>query len=404
MTADELLLRERQILQRSLKGNVKTCCSGNKVRSGELSPGCRRCTAGSWTCLFITGICSERCFFCPAEQRSDHVPSDMRQIPFPDPDGFARFLKMTGREGVAFSGGECLLVFERLLSYIRAVRRKLPGIHIWIYTNGRHLVKGHLPELRSAGLNEIRFNVFADGYSLEKPVLAVPFIKTVTIEIPAVPGDTTKVREMARSAGRNGVKYLNLHQLLMTPYNSKEFKARGYSVIPGTNAVLESEVAALRIISGLRFKGHAVPVQYCSVRYKELFHARTLRSQALSFLPFTRLEATAQGFLRDVSGSTREVRYFEPKLVSGKKRGRMSAGKDLSACLTSVLARKLDARTAGAVRPCFAGRRSWDKARTDLFASADGCSRSSLVGGLRRISELEQMEEFPKGPFLKERV
>ena len=37
--------------------------AGTKLNMHRLSPGCRICTEGGWSCLFINGKCNCRCFY-----------------------------------------------------------------------------------------------------------------------------------------------------------------------------------------------------------------------------------------------------------------------------------------------------------------------------------------------------
>ncbi len=67
--------RERDRILRSMQGRVSLGFNGTKVYWGELSPGCRLCAAGSWSCLFINGICNAKCFCCPTGQTSRSEPT-----------------------------------------------------------------------------------------------------------------------------------------------------------------------------------------------------------------------------------------------------------------------------------------------------------------------------------------
>jgi len=50
-------------------------CHDTKLAYGELSPGCRCCTEGTWSCLFINNLCNGRCFFCPAPHSERDLPT-----------------------------------------------------------------------------------------------------------------------------------------------------------------------------------------------------------------------------------------------------------------------------------------------------------------------------------------
>ena len=48
----------------------------------DLSPGCRTCVAGTWSCLYINTFCTRKCFFCTREQskENDNRPQEHRHL------------------------------------------------------------------------------------------------------------------------------------------------------------------------------------------------------------------------------------------------------------------------------------------------------------------------------------
>lgn len=52
---------ERAALLGSLRGRVSWCFGSTKADCRDLSPGCRACLEGSWSCLFVNGVCNARC-------------------------------------------------------------------------------------------------------------------------------------------------------------------------------------------------------------------------------------------------------------------------------------------------------------------------------------------------------
>ena len=40
----------------------------SKLYTGRLSPGCQTCIEGTWACIFINGLCTRNCFFCPQDR------------------------------------------------------------------------------------------------------------------------------------------------------------------------------------------------------------------------------------------------------------------------------------------------------------------------------------------------
>ncbi|MDA8139952.1 MAG: radical SAM protein [Desulfobacteraceae bacterium] len=270
-----------------------------KPHFGELSPGCRVCASGQWSCLFINGRCNCRCFYCPTSQDEISVPTTNR-VPFATAADYAKYVRRFGFTGASISGGEPLLTFERTIDYIETVRRELgPQLHIWLYTNGTLATRERLAALQAAGLNEIRFDLSAVDYNLSKVEMAAGLIECVTVEIPAIPEDADLLAALLPSMAAAGVKHLNLHQLRLTPHNLPHLTARDYSFLHGESVtVLESELTALQILLTAGEKNICLPVNYCSFVYKRRYQqAATRRRNAGDVLKGWE-SITENGFIR----------------------------------------------------------------------------------------------------------
>ncbi|MDY0162570.1 radical SAM protein [Desulfobotulus sp.] len=294
-------MEERRMLLSAVAGVVTPGCKGTKPDMSRLSPGCALCAAGQWSCLFINGCCNASCFYCPAPQKELGLPVS-QGLTFASPEGYAEYVAALGFKGVSFSGGEPLLTLDRTLSYLRAVRERLgKKVHIWMYTNGILADAAKLKTLGAAGLDEIRFDIGAMGYSLEKAILAVDHIPTVTIEIPAIPEEEAllmlKMPEMAKA----GIRYLNLHQLRLTPHNLPRLLERNYTYIRDAHlTVMESEITALRLLRFSRDMDLPLGVNYCGFAYKHRFQQVGLRMKTSPLAAFSDEGLTENGYLRQL--------------------------------------------------------------------------------------------------------
>ncbi|MDD2851864.1 MAG: radical SAM protein [Desulfuromonadaceae bacterium] len=297
------------LAQRASFGYAET-----KVDCTTLSPGCQCCGAGSWSCLFINGRCNARCFYCPTAQ-DDSGPPVTNGLAFTDPEEYASYVSSLGFSGVSISGGEPLLAPALTLAYVNAVRRRCGDkVHLWLYTNGILLTTDLCSRLRDAGLNEIRFDLGAVGYSLEKLRLAVGVIPTVTVEIPAVPEDENLLKQKMVELATMGVSHLNLHQMRLTPYNLGNFVERGYILLHGEKiTLLESELCALRVVRFGLEQRIPLPVNYCSFPYKRRFQLAASRRRAALTVCAASEVVTEPGYLRVLSSSG--VRYCEAALL-----------------------------------------------------------------------------------------
>jgi pyruvate formate-lyase activating enzyme-like uncharacterized protein len=294
--AAEALERRAELLSRP---GLNLSCLGTKVHHGPLSPGCRQCADKSWSCLFISGRCNGRCFYCPTPQNNDDPPMS-GTVPFLRAGDFAAFVRLFGFGGASVSGGEPFLDFERSLEYVRALRNVCgPGLHIWLYTNGILATAEKLERLVEAGLDEIRFDIGATEYSLRAVRLANGIVPTVTVEIPAVPEEYGRLESLLPELHAAGVSHLNLHQLRLTPHNAHHLLEREYTFVHGPKVtVLESELCALGLVAAAAAGHMPLAVNYCSFVYKNRFQAAANRERFGAWLLEAGEELTASGYIR----------------------------------------------------------------------------------------------------------
>ena len=288
--------------------------AGTKVSCNGLSPGCRHCGDGGWSCLFVNGRCNGRCFYCPTAQDDDGPPVT-NGLAFTSPEDYAAYVAALGFSGVSISGGEPLLTPDLTLAYLSAVRKRCgDDIHLWLYTNGTLLTSDLCRRLRNAGLNEIRFDLGAVRYNLKKLRLAAGCIPTVTVEIPAVPEDEELLKLKMVEMADAGVNHLNLHQMRLTPHNFGPLTERGYIFLHGEKVtVLDSELCALRMVRFGLEQNIKLPVNYCSFPYKRRFqHAAARRRAALSIV-ISGETVTESGYIR--TNSATGVSYCEAVLL-----------------------------------------------------------------------------------------
>lgn len=284
-----------------------------KPYQNHISKGCTICGEGRWSCLFITNECNASCFYCPTAQDVDEAPST-QGLDFDTPEAYADYINFMGFKGVSLSGGEPFLHFERTHSYLDIVRRKCsPDIYTWCYTNGILADKQKIQRLADAGLDELRFDIGATGFSLDNVRLAKGIISNITIEIPAVPEDIQRLKALLPEMVEAGVTNLNLHQMRLTKYNAPKLIKRGYTIIPAEKPiVLESELGALELLNEVQDKGLNIGVNYCSFYFKSRFQKAGYRKMLLNKLA-PQLEVTENGYIREYSSGV--LSYSSVKLV-----------------------------------------------------------------------------------------
>ncbi|MBN1185551.1 MAG: radical SAM protein [Bacteroidales bacterium] len=276
MTLEE----ERDNLISNYSDKVKWLFKHTKPYINSISTGCLLCGHGEWSCLFITGRCNARCFYCPAPQNNDDQPT-AQTLTFENADDYARYINELNFKACSFSGGEPLLVFKRLASFLTTIKRKCdPGLYTWLYTNG--ILGSHdiFRQLAEIGLNEVRFDIGATDYDLSTIEKASPYIKNLTVEIPAVPNTDDFYFKLLKELVNAGVTNLNLHQLRLTQHNVKKLHTRNYTYLHGEQPVsVDSELTALRIIRMADQENLPIGINYCSFQYKNRFQKAGYRNK-----------------------------------------------------------------------------------------------------------------------------
>ncbi len=296
------LLSVRQTLLDDLSSTAQFGYKNTKVDVTKISPGCRLCAEGLWSCLFINGCCNAACFYCPSRQDNEGLPST-NTVEFSRAEDYVAYIEEFGFTGVSLSGGEPLLTFEKSLDYLTAVKKRFGDrIYFWMYTNGLLFTPDKGARLRDAGLDEIRFDIGATGYRLDFLKQAVGVIPTITVEIPALPDKQETMKRLLPQLVETGVNYLNLHQLRLTPHNFKHLTKRDYRFSHGEKVTVPaSELAALELVRFSRAEKIDLPINYCSFVYKNRFQGAGARRRAARSVIKPYESITENGYIRTMA-------------------------------------------------------------------------------------------------------
>ncbi|PLX19124.1 MAG: hypothetical protein C0599_11340, partial [Salinivirgaceae bacterium] len=252
-------------------------------------------------------------FYCPAPQTSDDPPIS-QGLTFETAESYSEYINYFGFKGASFSGGEPLLSADKVVKYLKQLRKNSdPKLYIWMYTNGILANENTFKELAEHGLNEIRFDLGATGYKLEGLKKAIGIIPNVTVEIPAVPEELKKLKSLLHTLDNLCVKYLNLHQLRLTQHNAPKLTKHPYTFIHAEQPiVLESELTALELLSYAAKENLNIGINYCSFFFKNRYQRAGYQSIINNKLKNPYEPITDKGFIRIRNGS--ELRYETYKL------------------------------------------------------------------------------------------
>jgi len=245
-----------------------------KSSDESYSAGCRICQNGRWLCIFLTHLCNGGCSFCPAlVKNSDTIISAFGD----DLQSNLTNVKTHHFNGVSFSGGDCFLVFERLMEWLGAFKKEHVNCYYWAYTNGLSATTEKMTALARAGLDELRFNIAATGYDdpgiLVRIKKAVELFTHVAVEIPSIPGDFYRLCRVLPKLDCYGVQYLNLHEFVLMPQDPLAAASQSGSFLLNYEMDIRydllSRANTARIEQFNLEHGLRMTVNDCSLRQKE---------------------------------------------------------------------------------------------------------------------------------------
>lgn len=232
-----------------------------------LPPGCEICRQGASLVLFVTGVCTRGCFYCPlsVERRGgDLVFANERIVS--SPEDILEEAHAIDALGTGITGGEPLLRLDRVLDTIRMLKRNLGREHhIHLYTG---TVPGErvLSKLRDAGLDELRMHPDPEHEDSRLPGAlrsAMDLGIEAGVEIPAI-APAPWIAEAVRSAGA----FLNINELEFSGTNAEMLRARGFRADPDSCAAIGSESIARS------FMHYGIKLHYCSSVFKDSVQLR----------------------------------------------------------------------------------------------------------------------------------
>lgn len=233
------------------------------------SEGCRLCHLGAKLVLFITGRCGRDCWYCPlsAERRgTDLVWANDRTCDAPQQA--VDEARVMSALGTGITGGEPLLVPDRVVEYASALKEEFGADHhIHLYT-GAVPSSSLLRRLRGR-VDELRFHPPEAEWDriLDSPYLgaareAVRLGFAAGFEVPSLPGVT------ALEAALPYLQFLNINELEWGETSAGAMRDRGLEPVDGLHNAVRGSGGWAR---GIR---HRPGVHFCSSRFKDSVQLR----------------------------------------------------------------------------------------------------------------------------------
>lgn len=245
---------------------------GRSLAIGKLPEGCRLCIEGKKSVLFMTGKCNQKCFYCTiSRKRWQKNESWINEQLIKKDSDLVREVELSNSRGAGITGGEPFLVPDKTAHYIRILKENFgKNFHIHLYTSGIGVAEKQLEKIYSAGLDEIRIHM---NMELVKSALKLDW--DVGMEIPAMPKDYQKAKELVDFLEASGAKFLNMNELEFSERNIEPFQKLGFTRISDSmTAVKGSREAAEKILEYAEKNTKNLSLHFCTAALKMNYQLR----------------------------------------------------------------------------------------------------------------------------------
>lgn len=259
-------LKPAQILNLMQKTQFHSYCSG------RLAKGCLQCVQGKKLVLFITGLCAQKCFYCPVSEHKygfDEVYANEWKVLDPDdPKELLEEAKLTNAIGAGITGGDPLVKIDRCVKYIKLMKKKFgKNFHFHLYTPLKLVSYEKLETLHDAGLDEIRFHPDLDDKILwNRLELGKKFDWDVGIEIPVVPGYENKIKDLIDYA-HDKVDFINFNELEISDTKAAHYNLKlkqKDSISYGVKGSAELALKMVKYAEKKKLRAH-----FCTAKLKD---------------------------------------------------------------------------------------------------------------------------------------
>lgn len=232
-------------------------------RIGRPAEGCRRCWRGEKLVLFATGLCSQKCFYCPiSDLRKGKAQAWANERRISGDSDFLTEAREMRATGMGVTGGDPLCELDKTCHYIRLAKDAWPDFHVHLYTYGDLANEKAIAALERAGLDEIRFHALGNFAKLG-PALASGM--DVGIEVPCIPQDWSRLKKVVDFAADKDI-FLNLNEFEFSDTNEDAMEKKGFRQRGDGFAAVGSRELGEKAVAYAKKLGSRA--HFCSVHYK----------------------------------------------------------------------------------------------------------------------------------------
>lgn len=253
----------------------------------DVSDGCKFCIRGEKLVLFVHGVCSTNCAYCPLSCERKNVKKIFaNERECLDINDILREVKESNAKGAGITGGDPLIEFDKTLDFVKALKKNFgKNFHIHIYLSTKLVNENNLKQL-SEFVDEVRFHpiLLKDNalvaFDIEKIKLGKKFFNSVGVEMPIFPDKKKEELDFILKVS-SYIDFVNLNELEIGESNSEFMKQ--YNVDKNEYTIKDSISAGKWVLNELVKSNTKLKAHLCTAETKNWhqFKNRLLKHEIL---------------------------------------------------------------------------------------------------------------------------
>lgn len=241
---------------------------------GEMPGGCVQCTRGEKLVLFVTGLCSKACYYCPlSPERKGRDVTFANERPVKADADIIEEARLMDARGTGMTGGDPLKVPDRSIGYLSLMKSEFgDSHHVHLYTAMERIDPAVLDELHSSGLDELRFHARRPHETVIRRAREAGL--KVGVEIPALPDRLEEMKDIALMADRCGCAFMNINELEMCATTADAFRERGLRLVNDESMAVEGSLEVALRVAEFCENETSLNVHVCPSSLKDRFQLR----------------------------------------------------------------------------------------------------------------------------------
>ncbi len=245
-------------------------------RYGTFAKGCRLCVTGEKSVLFVTGKCSQNCYYCSlSDNKKNNENIIINEWETKNFNDVLTEIKLCGSKGAGITGGDPLLVIDKTVSLIRLLKKNFgKKFHLHLYTPLKLVNEERLSKLYSAGLDEIRFHPDVDDTRFwERINLAGKYNWDFGVEIPSLPHRMVETKKLIDYLSGK-IQFMNINELELSDNNSQSFDGLDFKPKDQTSYAIKGSLKTAKSLADYAFSKGIKNVHFCTATLKDKYQLR----------------------------------------------------------------------------------------------------------------------------------